>query len=183
MMIRMVGGEYFFWYRLTRVVPDKGSKMLLLLLLWPPYVIGQAIIFLPCGFFLLLSSFFLLLFHRLISAAADWMSTVLQHLVWPWCEFRMQVWNVLHAARWKYRTQKNWHFGNIAQLCRAISSELRHVSTIGKNFLNSNTSSTCPDNMVNFGLPTVEIRWRVWGTPTNFNEFRVLAALLDTLLD
>jgi len=29
------------------------------LLLWPPYGIGQAIIFLPCGFFYLLSSFFL----------------------------------------------------------------------------------------------------------------------------
>ena len=27
----------------------------LFLLLWPPCVIGQAIIFLPCGFFLLLS--------------------------------------------------------------------------------------------------------------------------------
>jgi len=27
------------------------------ILLWPLYVIGQAIIFLPCGFFLLLSSF------------------------------------------------------------------------------------------------------------------------------
>jgi len=49
-----------------------------------------------------LSSFF----PRLISAAANWMSTILWHLVWPYCEFRMQVWNVLHAARWKYRTQK-----------------------------------------------------------------------------
>ena len=58
---------------------------------------------------------------------------------------------MLHAARWKYRTQKNRHFGTIAQLRRAISSELRHVSTIGKHLLNSNTSSTCPDNMVNFG--------------------------------
>jgi len=39
--------------------------------------------------------------------------------------FRMQVWNVLYAARWKYRTQKsrqNRHLGTIAQLCRAISS-------------------------------------------------------------
>jgi len=26
-------------------------------LLWPPYVIGQAIIFLPCGFFFYLSFF------------------------------------------------------------------------------------------------------------------------------
>jgi len=85
---------------------------------------------------------------------------------------------VLHAARCKYRTQKNRHFGTIAQVCRAISSELRHVSTIGKKLLNSNTSCTCPDNMVNFGLLTAENCWRVWGTPTNFNGFRVLAALL-----
>jgi len=35
--------------------------------LWLPYVIGQAIIFLPCGFYLLSSSFF----PRLISAATD----------------------------------------------------------------------------------------------------------------
>jgi len=48
--------------------------------------------------------------------------------------------------------------------------------------LNSNTSSTCPDNMVNFGLLTAEIRWRVWGTTANFNGFRVLAALLHGTL-
>ena len=47
-----------------------------------------------------------------------------------------------------------------------------------KILLNSNTSSTCPDNVVNFGLLTAEICWRVWGTPANFNGFRVLAALL-----
>jgi len=39
----------------------------------------KAIIFLPCGFYLLSSSFF----PRLISAAADWMSTILPHMVWP----------------------------------------------------------------------------------------------------
>jgi len=32
--------------------------------------------------------------------------------------------------------------------------------------------------MVNFGLLTAEICWRVWGTPTNFNGFRILTALL-----
>ena len=36
--------------------------------------------------------------------------------------------------------------------------------------------------MVNFGLLTAEIRWRVWGTPANFNGFRVLAALLHVTL-
>ena len=39
-------------------------------------------------------------------------------------------------------------------------------------------SSTCLHNIVNFGLLTAEICWRVWGTPANFNGFRVLAALL-----
>jgi len=32
--------------------------------------------------------------------------------------------------------------------------------------------------MVNFGLPAAEIGPVVWGTPANFNGFRVLAALL-----
>ena len=76
---------------------------------------------------------------------------------------------MLHAARWKYRTQKNRHFGTIAQLCRAIPWELKHVSTIGKNLLNSNISPTCSYNMVNFGLLVAEIVSSVWGTPANFN--------------
>jgi len=48
--------------------------------------------------------------------------------------------------------------GTIAQLYRAIYSQLRHVSTIGKkNLLSSNTSSTCPHNMANFGPLTAEM--------------------------
>jgi len=38
-------------------------------------------------------------------------------------------------------------------------------------------SSTCLHNMVNFGLLAAEIVSLVWGTPANFNGFRVLAAL------
>jgi len=37
---------------------------------------------------------------------------------------------------------------------------------------------TCPHNRVNFGPVTAEIRSGVWGTPANFNGFRVLPALL-----
>ena len=44
--------------------------------------------------------------------------------------------------------------------------------------LNSYISSTSPRNVVNFGLLTAEIGSGVWGTPTNFNGFCVLAALL-----
>jgi len=47
-----------------------------------------------------------------------------------------------------------------------------------KNLLSSNTSSTSPYNMVNFGPLAAEILSLVWGTPANFNWFRVLAALL-----
>ena len=39
-------------------------------------------------------------------------------------------------------------------------------------------SSTCPHNMANFGPIAAEIDPVVWGTPTNFNGFCVLAALL-----
>jgi len=44
--------------------------------------------------------------------------------------------------------------------------------------LSSNISSRCPYNMVNFGPLTTEIHWRVWGNPSYFNGYRVLAALL-----
>ena len=52
------------------VVVHNGSKLHVgrrsllstIALLWPPYVLGQAIIFLPCGFFLLSSSIFFFFF-------------------------------------------------------------------------------------------------------------------------
>ena len=68
-------------------------------------------------------------FPRLISAATDWTSAILPHMVWPQCEFKMQVWNLLHAARWKHRTQKSRHKSP------SISSQLRHISTIGKKLV------------------------------------------------
>jgi len=89
------------------------------------------------------------------------------------CEFRMQVWNVLQAARWKYRTQK-W--------CKKSPSEHHCINLSGyifatkacidnrkKNLSSSNISSRCPYTMVNFGLLTAEIDWLVWSTPSYFN--------------
>jgi len=81
------------------------------------------------------------------------------------------------------KVAKDRHLGTILQLCRAISSQLRHVSTIKKkNLLSSNISSTCPHNMLNFGQLAAEIVSLVWGTPGDFNGFRVLAALLHGTL-
>jgi len=97
----------------------------------------------------------------------------------------MQVWNVLRGSlqiQHAKKSPKSRHLGTIPQRCRAISSQLRHVSTIGKNFLSSNIFSTCSHNMVNFGPLAAEIVSLVWGTPANFNRFRVLAALLHGTL-
>ena len=60
------------------------------------------------------------------------------------------------------KSSKIRHLGTIAQLCQAVSFQLRHVSTIGKKVLNSNISSTCPHNMVNFGPLTAEVGLPVW---------------------
>jgi len=51
-----------------------------------------------------------------------------------------------------------------------------------KKVLSSNISPTCPHNMLNFGPHAAEIVSVVWGTPANFNRFRVLAALLHSTL-
>ena len=60
---------------------------------------------------------------------------------------------------------------------RLISAVEHWMSTNRKkNLLSSNMSSRRLHNMVNFGLLTAEICWRVWGTPANFNGFRVLPA-------
>jgi len=50
-----------------------------------------------------------------------------------------------------------------------------------KNLLSSSISSRCPHNMVNFGLLAAEIGPVVWGTPANFNGFRVLQRYCTSL--
>jgi len=73
---------------------------------------------------------------------------------------------------------KNRHLGTIAQLCQAISSQLRHILTIGKKLVKqqyllhmSSQYGECQpthgwDQLVSFGHPA------------NFNGFRILASLL-----
>jgi len=76
---------------------------------------------------------------------------------------------------------KNRHLGKptIAQICPAISSQLRHVSTIGNKLVKQQyLLHPYVTAIANFSLLTADICWRVWGTPSNFNRFRVLASLL-----
>ena len=77
------------------------------------------------------------------------------------------------------KSPKIRHLGTIAQLRRAISSQLRHVPTIGKKLVKQQyLLQMSLYNMVNFGPLTAEIDWRVWSTPSYFNGYRVLAALV-----
>ena len=122
--------------------------------LWPPYVIGRPLYFCPVISIFYLSIFFFFI-PRLISAIADWMSIPYFD---TWCgpsanlECRSErCCTRLAANAGPKKVAKNHHLSTIPQLCMAISSQLRHVSTIGKKLLSSNISSTCPHNMVNFG--------------------------------
>jgi len=74
--------------------------------------------------------------------------------------------------------RKNRNLRTVTQLCRAVSSTKTSIRQSETSLLNSNISPTCPYSMVNFGPLTAEIGPVVWGTPANFNGFRVLAALL-----
>ena len=80
----------------------------------------------------------------------------------------MQVWNVLRAARWKYRTQKSRQKSpsrhHRTTLSGYIFATKAHINNREKNLLSSNMSSTCPHNMVNFSPLTAEIV-REFGAP------------------
>jgi len=93
-----------------------------------------------------------------------------------WCEFRMQIWNLLHAACWNYETQNSPSAHHRRTLSGYIFATKACIDN-RKNVLNNNIS-TCPHNMLNFGPLTAEIGWLVWDTSANFNGFRVLGLLL-----
>ena len=99
-------------------------------LLWLPCVADADIIFLPCGLFLRF-------FPRVISAVADWMSAILLHMVR--FSANLECRSEIRCTRLAGNTgcnndAKNRHLRTIAQVCRAISSQLRHVLTIRKGW-------------------------------------------------
>jgi len=86
----------------------------------------------------------------------------------------MQVWNVLHAVRWKYWTPSAHHRTTLSGCIFATKACINNREKLVK----SNISSTYPHNMVNFGPLAAEIV-SFWGTPAHFNGFRVMASLVD----
>jgi len=94
---------------------------------------------------------------------------------------------------WRKNNAKNRHLRTIAQLCRAIFSQLRHILTIGKMLV----KQQCVLHMfLRYGELRPTSSWdrfgSLWsrflslfrssGVPSNFDWFRVLAALLHGTL-
>ena len=129
---------------------------------------------------------FIFFFPRLISAAAGWMSTILWHMVWPCanleCRSEMCCSRLAANTRHKKSRQKPPSGHHCTTLSGYIFATTAHIDNRKKNFLSSNISSTSPHNMVKFGPLATEIFSLDWGTPGNFNGFRVLAALLHGTL-
>ena len=138
----------------------------------PPCAADADIIFLPCGFFL--SFFFLSLGYSQRSQIG--------YLPYfhTWCGLSANLECMSEMCCM-------WLTGNTG--CKKSPSVHHRTTLSGYNFatraridkwkklLNSIISPICPYNMVNFSTLTAEICWRLWGTPANFNGFRVLAAL------
>ena len=110
--------------------------------LWPHNVFMRTLYFRP-----VVSSSSFYLFRRLFSAVADSMLPYFH----TWCRLsaNLECRSEMCCTRLtentgRKKSPKIRHLATIAQLCRAVSSQLRHISTIGKNLLNSNISSTCP---------------------------------------
>jgi len=102
-------------------------------LLWPPYGIGQAIIFSCCGFYLssIYLSFFLTYSQRSEIGCLQYFNTCCGHSANLECRYETCCAWLAENTGCK-KVAKNRHLGTIAQLHRAISSQLRHISTIGK---------------------------------------------------
>ena len=122
---------------------------------------------LPCGFFFSLS-----FFHS---------PNLSGHRVDTWCGLSANL-----ECRSEMCCTQNWCKKSPSRQHQttlwAESSQRRHVSTIGKKHVKQQYVLHMFHNMANFGPLAAEIGLGVWGTPANFNSFRVLAALLHATL-
>ena len=132
-----------------------------------------------------IDSIWSIFFPRLFSAIADWMSTILPHMVWTYCEFRMYVWNLLHASRWKYRKQNIAKNSPTAHHRTTLSGCIFATKAHIDNREKAVKQQYLPQMSLQYGALQPTSSWDRFvslGTPGNFNGFRVLAALLHGTL-
>jgi len=89
---------------------------------------------------------------------------------------------VRYAARCKYRTQKSCQKSPSGHHRTTLSGYIFAIKAYidnRKKLVKQQYLLYMSHNMVNFGPLAAEIVSFVWGTPANFNGFRVLATLLQ----
>ena len=133
-------------------------------------------------------SFFFLSFFipHLISVVADLMSTILLHMVWPRanleCRSEMCCMRLTGNAGPKKKSSKIHHLGTIAQLCRAISLQLRHVLSIERKLVKQ---QYLPHVSLQYGVlqPTSGCdRFVSLGDPSKFQQVSRLGSVLHGTL-
>ena len=114
---------------------DLANSFKLISLLWPSCVADADILFYVCGIFFFLSHFLLAYSQPLQIGCLPYFYCSTRNVA-----FIVRIWNagLKCAARGLLKIEngkkssKNRSLRAIAQLCRAVSSQLRHASTIGK---------------------------------------------------
>jgi len=154
-------------------------------LLWPPDVIGQTIIFLPCDYYLLSSIFF---FYSSPNPSGRILDVSCLPYFYTWrgpsanleCRSEMCCWRL--AANTGRRTQKSpsgHHRTNSTGCVFATKARIDNQKKLV-------TQQYLLHMFLHYGelQPSsgpAEILSLVWDTPANFNGFRVLAALLHSI--
>jgi len=132
---------------------------------------GQAIIFCRWGFF-----FFLLLFSLAYSQRSQLGCLPYFH---TWCDLSANLECRSEMCRMRLTDNTGRKNSPSAHHSTSLSGYIfatKEYIDNRKNLLHSNRPifSTCS----HFGQLTAQIGWRVWGTPANFNGFRVFPSLL-----
>jgi len=119
------------------------------------------------------------IFPRLTSGVADWMPVIPAHM--SWCGLSANLGSRSETCCTRLAEIQEAKIAICApshNVSGYIFATKAHIDNRKKKLLSSNISSRYSDNMGNFGPLAAEIGPVVWGTPANFNRFRVLAALV-----
>ena len=134
----------------------------------------------------ILTAFLLSSFFSLFLAYYQRSQTVCLPYFHTWCgpvRIWNAGWNALHAARWKYRSghktyAKKCCLRTIAQLWRAMSSQIKHAPIIGIKLVKQQYLLRMSSQYGELRPTSGWDRCVSLGTLANSNGFRVLASLL-----
>ena len=151
-------------------------------MLWSPYVIGRPLYFCPVVSIFYLSSSSSSSFFPRLSRRSE-IGCLPYFYTWRGLSANLECRSETCCTRLAANTgpkkvATNRHLGTIAQLCPAISLQLRHVSTIGKKLVKQQYLPYMSHNMLNFGPLAAEILSLLLGHPRYFQRVSRLGSVI-----